>query len=133
MTAYLDSNIFIYAFTDELKYGRSARELLKRIKEGNETAVTSAMTFNEGMHIMRKLTSFEESLSFGENLLEMPNLRIEEIDKNILFSALNLIKKYKLSPADAIHIATAIQTKVETVYSEDEEFKRVKEIKLKAL
>jgi len=37
--------------------------------------------------------------------------------------------KYKLSPRDSIHIASALSKKTKTIVSDDEDFDHIKEIK----
>ncbi len=131
MEAYIDSNIFIYSLTDETEYGDKCRALLKSVREGNIKAVTSALTFNESVHIITRFKSYKNAVEFGEILTSTPNLKIIDLDLNILHQATQLMKKYTLRPGDAIHIATAIHSKAEVVYSRDKDFGKVKEITLK--
>ena len=44
---YYDSNFFIYAAIDGGKTGQWARKLLNSIESGKESAVTSALTYDE--------------------------------------------------------------------------------------
>lgn len=133
MSVYLDSNIFVYAFMEEGALGKRCRELLKVVREGKDEGLTSALTFNEGTHSIRKFLGFDESMTFAESLLSMPHLRIANVDNKILSHALVVIRRYKLHAADAIHIATAIEAGTDAVFSQDKDFRKVKEIKLKTL
>ena len=44
--------------------------------------------------------------------------------------ALNIIEKYGLLPADAIHVAVALRVRASAIVTFDEDFKAVKEIKI---
>ncbi len=132
-TLYLDSNIFIYAFSDDQQFGKLARQLLSAVKDGEKKACTSSITFNEGMHVLRKITTFEDSVTFGEHFLGMENLRILELNSTILYGSLELIKKYRLRPSDAIHIATALAARADTFYTQDSDLKKIKEIHIRSL
>ena len=49
-------------------------------------------------------------------------------DANIVTKAQNLIEKYNLKPRDSIHIASAIEKKIKTIISDDEDLDKVSEI-----
>ncbi|MBI2142419.1 type II toxin-antitoxin system VapC family toxin [Candidatus Woesearchaeota archaeon] len=128
MGTYLDSNIFIYAFANDDEIGERCRKLLKGIIEGSETAVTSSLTFNECFFVIRREKGFDEAMKFSDLLLRMPNLRISDVNVRIIFGALNVLKKYRLAPGDAVHAATAIDEQCKQFYSTDKDFDKVKEI-----
>ena len=44
---YLDSNVFIYAAVGGEKEGSWCRDLIRRVTEGEDEAVTSALTVDE--------------------------------------------------------------------------------------
>ncbi|MBI2575115.1 type II toxin-antitoxin system VapC family toxin [Candidatus Woesearchaeota archaeon] len=131
MAVYLDTNIFIYAFTDEVLYGKGCRELLDAVKSGKSSAVTSALTFHEGFSVIRRLVGFEGAVTFAENLLSMPNLQIIPVDGARLLHSLHMIKKYRILAGDAIHAASSISANCEFFYSYDKELKKLEEIKIR--
>ncbi len=124
---YLDSNVFIYATLNTKEPGEKARSLLLKIQLGEEKAETSALTFDEVFWAIKKL-DFEAALEACQALLNFPNLEIISADRDIAVLALQIIKKYHLAPRDAIHAATAIETKAETVVSTDPHFDKIKEL-----
>jgi len=129
---YLDSNVFIYASVNTQETGEKARSLLQRIQQGDEKAQTSALTFDEVFWAIKKL-DFEAALEACHALLNFPNLEIISADRDIALAALQIIKQYHLAPRDAIHAATAIAAKAETLISTDPHFDNVKELKRKSL
>ena len=65
--------------------------------------------------------------------MNFPNLEIVPADKNVMRSALHIIREYHLAPRDAIHAATAITEKADFIVSTDAHFDRVKELKRKKI
>jgi predicted nucleic acid-binding protein len=130
---YIDSNVFVYAALNTEELGDRARLLLSRVQQGKEQAVTSALAFDELVWAVKKHRSIEDAVSAGEAFLNFPNLKLVVVNGDLLVSALNLIKKYRLDPRDAIHAATAVMEKAKTLVSTDSHFDRIKELKRKPL
>jgi predicted nucleic acid-binding protein len=130
---YLDANIFIFAALNTELEGAKAVELLMKIEQGEEIAVTSALTFDEVFWEVKKGRGMEMAIETAEAMLNLQNLEIIPADKQIASAALELIRKYHLAPRDAIHAATAIGEKVDWLVSTDEHFDKVKELKRRKL
>jgi predicted nucleic acid-binding protein len=129
---YLDSNVFIYATINTKELGEKARSLLQRIQQGEEKAETSALTFDEVFWAIKK-HNFEAALEACQALLNFPNLEIIPANRELILSALQIIKEYHLAPRDAIHAATAIAEKADAVVSTDTHFDKIKELKRRSL
>jgi predicted nucleic acid-binding protein len=125
---YFDSNFFIYAALDNGKKGKWARNLLRAIESGKESAVTSALTYDEFIWKVKREKGFEAAITATEALLEMPNLHFLEIDDEVIWKSFELIKNQKLDPRDSIHAACALLHGVFTIVTEDKDFDRVNEI-----
>lgn len=125
---YLDSNVFIYAAINTKELGEKARALLQQIQQGEEMAETSALTFDEVFWAIKKYSP-EVAFEACSALLNFPNLEIVATTRELVLSALQLIKDYNLAPRDAIHAATAISEKADTIVSTDIHFDRIKEVK----
>ena len=106
--------------------------LLEKIQQGEEKAETSALTFDEVYWAIKK-HNLELAFTAAEAMLNFSNLEIVSADKEVVRSALEIIKEYHLAPRDAIHAATAIAEKVDFIVSTDYHFDRVKELKWKKL
>lgn len=120
---YLDSNVFIYPALYEGEKADQAAELLKDIVAGEERAATASLTIDEVVWILSKEASREEALKEGERLLMLPNLRILEVSGETIATALGHMQKHrKLSPRDAIHLATATDHGIYTIITDDTDF-----------
>lgn len=129
---YLDANVFLKAILKE-RGGRSARDLLSRVQNGKIVAFTSALTFDEVFWIVEKHRGFDSALKATKGFLEMQNLTFIEVNDKIIRQAYDLAEKYRINPRDSIHAACAISKNINTIFSEDSDFDRIKEIKRKSL
>ena len=130
---YLDVKIFIFAALNTEKEGAKAVELLMKIQLGEEKAITSAVTFDEVFWEVKKNRGVEKALETTEVMLNFSNLEIVAADKEVVNSAIQLIRKYNLAVRDAFHAATDIAEKVECLISTDAHFDKVKELKQKSI
>ncbi len=133
--AYIDSNVFIYPilYSEEEPKVRKAKEILLRIEKGELTAYTSTLTWDEVVWVVRKTMGKSEAVSQGQKLLGFLNLKFISADENILSQAQNLLNKYNLSPRDSIHVASALDRKLKTIITDDDDIDVVKEIKRASL
>jgi hypothetical protein len=128
---YIDSNVFIYAAiyqTESQQKAKKAKETLLKIENGEISAYTSTLTWDEVVLVVSKLLSRNDGINQGKKLLGFPNLEFIDVDEGILTLALNLLNKYTLSPRDSIHAASAISRKIKAVISDDKDFDQVEEI-----
>ena|SRR3989338_1963870 len=135
MTVYLDSNVFILAALSDGHKAAKAKELIKKIIMGQLAGATSSLTIDEVVWVIWKETK-DRSLAIDEGLriLQFDNLKIIEINGNIMRNSLDFMKSYEsLKPRDAIHLSAALSVNVSTIVSDDSDFDDVKEIKRNAL
>jgi uncharacterized protein len=134
--AYVDSNIFVYPvlYSQETDVRvKKASEILRDIASGELLAFTSTLTWDEVVWTIRKFLGKSESISQGQKLLSFVNLQFIRVDETILTQAQMLMCNYSLKPRDSIHVASAIDRKLKTIISDDQDFDVVKEIKRKPL
>ncbi|WP_287950924.1 PIN domain-containing protein [Acidiplasma sp.] len=91
------------------------------------------LTFDEIIWIIKKNRNFEDAISAGEAFLNMPGLNLVDINQDLLALSMNIMKRYKTSPRDSIHAATAITQKANIIISEDSDFDKIKELKRKSI
>ncbi|MFQ6061096.1 MAG: type II toxin-antitoxin system VapC family toxin [Thermoplasmata archaeon] len=125
---YIDSNVLIYAALDPRKKGKWCRSVLRQIESGKQPALTSSLTFDELVYIVRRESGLDESLRIGQAALEMSNLYFVPVDDIILLKSIELMRALRLFPRDAIHAASATNSGVFVIYSEDKDFDKVKEL-----
>jgi len=121
--------VFIYQFEKHKAYFPLTHFLFGRLQKRKTKAVTSLVSFI-------KITSFpqltgKDSLlaDYKKIFLKTPSFSMINPDIEIAEKAAELRKAYKLRTPDAIQMATSIVNKAELFISNDDCFKKVKEIK----
>ena len=112
---FIDSNILAYAF-----YENPFQELCqKQIKEGG---YTDTLTLIEAFNIIELQTKREIATSSIKGLLKS-NLKIIDIDLNLIFEALKRSDTYKkLNFLDLIHYTSALLHHCEIIVTYDKDF-----------
>ncbi|MBE8538724.1 PIN domain-containing protein [Geoglobus acetivorans] len=128
-SAYLDSNIFIYAALYSGETAEKSKEWLIRASDGEFNAYTSSLTWDEVVYVVRKAAGMEESIKVGKILIKMPFLEFVDVNYDTCEDALRLVERYKLLPRDAIHAALALKHCDGAIISNDTDFDTVKELK----
>jgi predicted nucleic acid-binding protein len=129
---YIDSNVFIYPViyqTEAQQKAKKAKEILHKIENGELSAYTSTLTWDEVVWVVSRVMDRNDGIAQGRKLLGFPNLKFINADESVLTQAQTLIDKYKLSPRDSIHVASALVRNIKTIISDDADFDQVQEIK----
>lgn len=146
---FLDANILLYAVSGHWKYGKSSKDLLDAINGGEFEGITSVLVCNEVFHksmiaeiverqnispgsVLRCLKEnpgiVKDSIKAWaamEKIKQIKHLKIAGIDEGTLELALGYSKMYGLLSNDALHLATMKQEGVNTMASNDKDFKCV--------
>ncbi len=85
------------------------------------------------MWAVKKYRGIGDAVNAGEAFLNMPGLTLVDVDGELLSSALELIRVYKLDPRDSIHGASAVHENAEAIISTDKHFDRVREIRRRTI
>lgn len=127
---YIDSNVFIYPviYENQLK-AKKAKELLLKIEDGEVSASTSVLTWDEVVWVVSKVLSRTDGINQGRKLLSFPNLEFISVDENVISLAQILLDKYDITPRDSMHLASAMTKKIKTIVSDDKDFDQIKEVK----
>ena len=120
--AFIDTNIWLYAFLDtgETKKSSRAKELLAQTEP-----ILSVQVINEiCVNLIKKAGFAEEQISqLIEALYE--KYPIVEMDENILLTASQLRQEYALSFWDSMVVACALAANAEILYTEDMQNKMI--------
>jgi predicted nucleic acid-binding protein len=114
MTAvFLDSNVLIYAYSDD-KRAEQSRDLLDR------EYTLGVQTLNEFAYVARRKLgmSWEAIEEASFNLSESAELVVPTWRQDHTLS-LNLARRYQLAVFDALMLAIALRAQCTTFYSED--------------
>lgn len=123
---YIDANIFIQAILRNDDY---SLQILNKIIKRDFIGITSIVSWDELVFIIRKFIGREIAIFEGKKFLRFPNLIFIDANKKIIFYAQNLIEKYNLRPRDAIHAATALCSGINEIISDDSDFDKISELK----
>ncbi len=119
-TYYIDSNVFIYASSRNDALGQAARRLLQAIQVGTFRGVTSCLTLDEVMYVLKKILP-TNLLVAGEQILNL-DIKFLSVDKHLLYAMLSLMEQHSLQPRDALHLATMYANNISLIVSEDKDF-----------
>ncbi len=127
---YLDSNIFIYAAVLEKSDRKShkSRDILVKMAEGKFEGATSALTWDELVWAVKRISGKGDSVEEGAKFLEIGNLKVLNVDEAVLRYAQDIMARYGLNPRDSIHAACAVKNNITDFVSFDSDFDAVNEI-----
>lgn len=128
---YLDTNVLIYATVNDDTLGHKCRSILASINSIKIDGFTSCLTIDEFLWSLKKISP-NTYISESENMLNL-NIKFINVDKNILYEALEIIKEFNLKPRDAIHAATMKMNNIKVIISEDSDFDKVNWIRRRSI
>lgn len=117
--SYIDSNVFVYAVLYDDARGQACRQLLTRLVDGEFTAVTSVLTWDEFSYVVERHAGRDVAVSAGERFLRFPGLTLIPCTPALLAAAQGLRASTSLRPRDCLHVATARQAAASGIISED--------------
>ena len=129
----LDTNLFIYLMEKHEKYLPKAKLIFENIQKGQNVGITSVLLYSEILSKPIQENNDRLVSMYRVFLSTFPNLKIENVTKDVCILAAELRAKYKIKTPDAIFLATAIANKSEVFFTNDEALKRVEEIKVISL
>lgn len=124
----LDSAILIYFIEEHPTYLPLVRLLFQAIDQGHIKAVTSTITLLEVLvHPLREgnvslANRYRDILLYAENLETLP------LSHSLSERAAELRARYQLRAPDAIQIATALDQRASAIITNDDRWRRVKEL-----
>lgn len=123
----VDTNIFIYHLTRESPFHLKAVNLFGTIIKKKINLITSNITIVEVL----SFDAPENQIKLLEKeFLQIPNLKITEVNNSIAFEAAKIRRLYNFSLPDAIQLATALSAKAKVFITNDERLKKFKELKV---
>lgn len=129
----IDSSILIYHLEKIKPYDELTRLLIEEIASGNIFCNISSLTITELFTKPYKLKDFNQISIFEEFINSLPNSKIQPIDYNIAKFAAKLRANYSLRTPDSILLSTAVTTKSEYFFTNDNSFKKIEMEELKIL
>ena len=124
---YIDSNIFIFAATDNGKLGKNCREIIGLINEQKIDCAASFLVIDEVIWILKKNIGKADAVKITKAMLSMP-IKWIEIKKSVIIKMVDIYEKTTLDPRDAIHISSMKEVGLSVIVSEDDDFDKVEGI-----
>jgi predicted nucleic acid-binding protein len=104
----LDTGIFIYHLEAHPRYLPLTRELLTGVQAGRQAAVTSTVTVMELTVRPWQVGRSAVAREYEALLVNFPNLTLADVTRDVARRAAQLRARYRVRPADALQVATAL-------------------------
>jgi len=127
---FLDTNLLIRYFTrDDEEKAQKVLDLLKRVERNEERVITSSLVIFETVFTLQSFYKVprEKIKELVSPILELRGLKL--LDKEIYQLALDIYVKKNISFADAFSAAFILKKEIKEIYSYDEDFDRIEEIR----
>ncbi|MCW4115984.1 type II toxin-antitoxin system VapC family toxin [Aurantimonas sp. MSK8Z-1] len=115
-TIYLDTNVFIDLVE---RRNDTLRRFVQRVAADKGQLFTSELTLAEALAKPVELEDAALVAIYEQTIVSGPLLRVVPVDRTILRRSATMRAKLKNKLADAIHIATAVETGCSHLLSED--------------
>ena len=104
----LDTCIFIYHLEAHPRYQPLTQELLAGVQAGRQTAITSTVTVMELTVRPWQVGRPAVAREYEALLVHFPHLTLADVTRDVARRAAQLRARYRLRPADALQVATAL-------------------------
>ena len=123
MVVALDSNVFIAALSSKEEHSPSAQQLIRDIASGKYRAIASSIVYSE----VYSVSVANQSLDLEGFFSQVDNFATIPASDDICIRAGELRLEYgsKLKLHDAMHLATALHSKVNLFITNDEKLAKV--------
>jgi len=121
----LDTVVLIYFLERHPQFYQAARNIFSQIESGQISAVCSTLVFAELLVPAFRAEKNEQAKKVVHILTNFPNLEIIPMTIDISITAARLRTTYGLRTPDAIHVATAMETKATGIITNDKNLKKM--------
>lgn len=124
----LDTSIFIYHLKAHPRYQQMTHMLLTTVEAGRVQAVTSTITLMELSVHPWQLGRPAIAREYEALLAHFPHLVLADVTRDVARQAAQLRARYRLRPADALQVATALKHDATAFVTNDRAFARLTEL-----
>jgi len=115
---YWDTMLFVYWLEDHPEYARRVQELHKSMKRRQDVLCTSALALGELLVKPYKLKKMDLMLEI-RTYFQSSEIEVVPFDAETAEIYSRIRAEYNVSPADAIHLATAAQARIDLFLTND--------------
>lgn len=126
----LDTMAFIYHIEQAPPYAAVVRPFFEALEQGALRAVTSVLTLMELAVRPLQMQRPEVADDYELLLVHFPNLTIVDVDRTITRRAAELRAAYRLRPADALQVGTALAAGAGSFVTNDRTLSRVEGLQI---
>jgi len=127
---YLDTNIIIYAVEGYETYAARIKSVLRGMTNGEISAVTSDLTVAEVLVKPKRDANRKLEEAYRHFLLPTESFRNSAVSREILEAAADIRANSALKLPDAIHFASAINSRCDSFLTNDDGFEGMTGIKV---
>ncbi|MCK4503257.1 MAG: PIN domain-containing protein [Desulfuromonadales bacterium] len=121
----LDTVTLIYFLEQHPQYYQAAKKIFKKIEAGEISAVISTLVFAELLVPAFRSKENKRAEKVVRILSNFPNLKIIPLTVKISTAAAHLRATHGLRTPDAIHAATALESKTRGIITNDKGFQKI--------
>lgn len=129
---FVDASVFVHAFlkpkrklkTHEIKIKESAKEIVRRINDGEEVGIT-VVQIVEIANLLESYLPLSEALKVEEFLLLAKNVNVFDVTKRDCLKALKISRERSAGLSDAIAYVVMMKIGVNEIYSFDSNFDKL--------
>lgn len=124
----LDTNVILYHFLSDGKFGGNASEIIEKINKGEEIFIPLPVMKETLFAMIRQGKELSEIIQVLSSL-NKDNAIIAEDDFTIFIEGLEIASKYKINATDGVIVSLMQKHGVTEIYSNDPDFDKVPGIK----
>lgn len=123
---FIDTNIIMYAAGGEHHYKNPCLSVIKKILEGEITAVSDAEVLQEILYRYWHIGELTKGIQVFNDFIEIIPT-ILDVRRPDLLRARDLLKRHpQIKPRDAVHAAILLNHQIETIISTDAHFDQIR-------
>lgn len=122
---YLDTSVYIYFFEGHSKFSSSVEEILVECTKKQITIIASTLLTTELLVAPLKIGNDELVEKYSNLAGYLPNMHYVSFSLNISVKAAEFRAKYNMATPDAIHLATAVDSKVDMFFTGDKKLAKI--------
>jgi predicted nucleic acid-binding protein len=124
----LDTSVWIYHFEGSAAFGQAADSVLGAVAEGEIEAVASELVLLELLVAPLRKGKQDVADEIELTLLHFPHLELAPVTRAVLVRSADIRARYGLRTPDAIMVATAVESGATLAVTNDDAWRKVKEI-----
>ena len=119
MTRFVDTNVFIYTLTAHPLFGKTAKNILARIEEG-EAAITSTLVLCEVAWVLEAMGRQGDIKPTLEKIMSFQTLDVIDFSGDDLLIGANNMSAEQVDFNDGVNLALMMRLGISEVYSNDQ-------------